>query len=88
MKSSVKLMASVVVLAIFTGMLVTDADAGRRCRKARRCYTPCYYYTNCCQTSCCNTNCCHTNCCKTNCCEQKACCEKKEACPVKDDEVK
>ncbi|MEZ5950299.1 MAG: hypothetical protein R3C12_14015 [Planctomycetaceae bacterium] len=39
MKSSVKLIASVVVLAIFTGMLVTDADAGRRCRRARRCYT-------------------------------------------------
>ncbi len=67
MKMRVKVLACVAALMMFAGTMVPEADAGRRCRRARRCWTPCYVVCckPVCQPVCCKTEC--KPCCKTEC---------------------
>ncbi|MFN3161143.1 MAG: hypothetical protein ACE37I_17655 [Rubinisphaera brasiliensis] len=79
--------AVLVLAALFVmeGLIQTEADAGRRCRRSRKCYTytcsPChtYYYTcNPCYTSCTTSYSCHkpASCCQPVCsdCGETECC--------------
>ncbi|MCA8983777.1 MAG: hypothetical protein R3C12_21320 [Planctomycetaceae bacterium] len=67
MKSNVKVLAVVAILGIFAGILSTEAEAGRRCRRSRCCVV------SCCPPVCCTTTCCPTKCCEPKCCDTKCC---------------
>lgn len=73
MKSHVKLLVAFAFLAMIAGMIPSDAEAGRRCRRARRCCVvvckPVCYKPVCCKPKCCKPVCCKPVCCKPQCCE-------------------